>query len=39
MVDIVVLLPGGRCTKIQQLQMTTVHDPNIHNFVGKYFTT
>ena len=35
MVDIVVLLPGGRCTKIQQLQMTTVHDDNIHNFVGK----
>ena len=36
MIDIIVLLPGGRCTKIQQLQMTTVHDANIHNFVGKY---
>ena len=34
-IDIIVLLPGGRCTKIQQLQMTTVHDKNIHNFVGK----
>jgi len=33
MIDIIVLLPGGRCTKIQQLQMTTVHDANIHNFV------
>lgn len=31
--DIVVLLPKGRCTKIQQLQMTTVHDENVHNFV------
>ena len=38
MIDIIVLLPGGRCTKIQQLQMTTVHDANIHNFVGKYVT-
>ena len=35
-IDIIVLLPGGRCTKIQQLQMTTVHDKNIHNFVGKF---
>jgi threonine synthase len=33
MMDIVVLLPKGRCTKIQQLQMTTVHDENVHNFV------
>merc|ERR1719468_1405838 len=33
MIDIVVLLPKNRCTKIQQLQMTTVHDENIHNFV------
>ena len=38
MIDIIVLLPGGRCTKIQQLQMTTVHDAKIHNFVGKYVT-
>ena len=35
MIDIIVLLPKGRCTKIQQLQMTTVKDENIHNFVGK----
>jgi len=31
-VDVVVLLPRGRCTKIQELQMTTVLDDNIHNF-------
>lgn len=35
MIDIIVLLPKGRCTKIQQLQMTTVHDENIHNFAGE----
>ena len=34
-IDIIVLLPKNRCTKIQQLQMTTVHDANVHNFVGK----
>ena len=34
-IDIIVLLPGGRCTKIQQLQMTTVDEKNVHNFVGK----
>ena len=39
MIDIIVLLPKGRCTKIQQLQMTTVHDSNIHNFVGEIFLT
>ena len=33
--DIVVLLPQGRCTKIQELQMTTVLDDNVHNFCGK----
>jgi len=31
-VDVVVLLPTGRCTLIQELQMTTVLDDNIHNF-------
>ena len=34
MIDIIVLLPKDRCTKIQQLQMTTVKDANVHNFVG-----
>ena len=34
--DIIVLLPRGRCTKIQRLQMTTVHDENVHNFDGGY---
>lgn len=28
--DIVVLLPQGRCTKIQELQMTTVIEDNVH---------
>ena len=31
-VDVVVLLPKGRCTKIQELQMTTVLDENVHCF-------
>jgi len=31
-VDVVVLLPKGRCTVIQELQMTTVLEDNIHNF-------
>merc|ERR1719411_1556822 len=31
-VDVVVLLPKGRCTQIQELQMTTVLDDNVHNF-------
>jgi len=31
-VDVVVLLPKGRCTKIQELQMTTVLDNNVHCF-------
>jgi threonine synthase len=31
-VDVVVLLPKGRCTQIQELQMTTVLDENVHNF-------
>ncbi|XP_062602967.1 threonine synthase-like 2 [Saccostrea cucullata] len=29
-VDIVVLLPRGRCSQIQELQMTTVLDDNVH---------
>lgn len=29
-VDTVVLLPHGRCTQIQELQMTTVLDSNVH---------
>jgi len=31
-VDVVVLLPRGRCTLIQELQMTTVLDDNVHCF-------
>jgi len=31
-VDVVVLLPKGRCTEIQELQMTTVLDDNVHCF-------
>ena len=31
-VDVVVLLPKGRCTQIQELQMTTVLDDNVHCF-------
>ncbi|XP_059883370.1 threonine synthase-like 2 isoform X3 [Delphinus delphis] len=31
-VDIIVLLPKGRCTKIQELQMTTVLRENVHVF-------
>ncbi|XP_023343189.1 threonine synthase-like 2 [Eurytemora carolleeae] len=31
-VDVVVLLPKGRCTMIQELQMTTVLEDNVHNF-------
>ncbi|XP_035673866.1 threonine synthase-like 2 isoform X1 [Branchiostoma floridae] len=31
-VDIVVLLPHGRCSSIQELQMTTVLDDNVHVF-------
>jgi len=31
-VDIVVLLPKGRCTEIQERQMTTVISDNVHNF-------
>ncbi|XP_004844607.1 threonine synthase-like 2 isoform X3 [Heterocephalus glaber] len=31
-VDIIVLLPKGHCTKIQELQMTTVLKENVHVF-------
>jgi len=31
-VDVVVLLPHGRCTTIQELQMTTVLEDNVHCF-------
>ncbi|KAF0294792.1 Threonine synthase-like 2 [Amphibalanus amphitrite] len=34
-IDIVVLLPHGRCTEIQELQMTTCIDDNVHVFAGK----
>ena len=34
-VDIIVLLPDGRCSRIQQLQMTTVDEDNVHVFAGK----
>ncbi|TRY76247.1 hypothetical protein TCAL_07996 [Tigriopus californicus] len=33
-VDIIVLLPKGRCTPIQELQMTTVIKDNVHVFAG-----
>ncbi|OWK62439.1 Threonine synthase-like 2 [Lonchura striata] len=33
-VDIFVLLPKGFCTQIQELQMTTVIEDNIHVFTG-----
>lgn len=33
--DIIVLLPQGHCTKIQELQMTTVLEENVHVFGGE----
>ncbi|CAG0879067.1 unnamed protein product [Darwinula stevensoni] len=30
--DIIVLYPKGRCTHVQELQMTTVQSPNVHVF-------
>lgn len=33
--DIIVLLPQGHCTKIQELQMTTVLRKNVHVFGGE----
>lgn len=34
-IDIVVLLPKGWCTKVQELQMTTVGGSNTHVLRGK----
>ena len=34
-IDIVVLLPHGRCTEVQELQMTTCIDDNVHIFAGQ----
>lgn len=34
-IDIIVLLPKGHCTKIQELQMTTVLRENVHVFGGE----
>lgn len=36
-VDIFVLLPKGLCTQIQELQMTTVIEDNVHVFVGWHY--
>ncbi|XP_072353968.1 threonine synthase-like 2 [Scyliorhinus torazame] len=33
-VNIIVLLPSGRCSPIQELQMTTVIEDNVHVFAG-----
>ena len=33
-VDIIVLLPKGRCSNIQEKQMTTVLDDNVHVYRG-----
>ncbi|XP_064420612.1 threonine synthase-like 2 isoform X2 [Latimeria chalumnae] len=33
-VDIIVVLPYGRCTRIQELQMTTVIEDNVHVFAA-----
>uniref|UniRef100_A0A5F8GZH4 Threonine synthase N-terminal domain-containing protein n=1 Tax=Monodelphis domestica TaxID=13616 RepID=A0A5F8GZH4_MONDO len=34
-IDIIVLLPLGLCSKIQELQMTTVIEDNVHVFGGR----
>lgn len=34
-VDIVVMLPRGRCSNIQEKQMTTVIENNVHVIRGK----
>lgn len=34
--DIVVLLPKGHCTLIQELQMTTVLEDNVHVYCGQF---
>lgn len=33
-IDIIVLLPRGRCTPVQELQMTTVLEDNVHVFTA-----
>ena len=33
-VDIIVLLPKSRCSRIQELQMTTVIEDNVHIYRG-----
>lgn len=33
-IDIIVLLPKGFITRVQELMMTTVTDSNIHTFRG-----
>ena len=33
-IDIIVLLPKGRITAIQELQMTTVIEKNVHTYAG-----
>ncbi|XP_070539628.1 threonine synthase-like 2 [Ptychodera flava] len=38
-IDIVVLLPQGRITKIQELMMTTVLDDNVHVMAGENSTS
>ena len=35
--DIIVLYPKGRCTKVQELHMITVMDKNVHVFRGMLF--
>jgi len=35
-VDIIVLLPRGRCTRLQELQMTTAIADNVHVFRGQH---
>ncbi|CAG0879070.1 unnamed protein product [Darwinula stevensoni] len=33
--DIIVLYPKGRCTQVQELQMSTVQSPNVHVFAAE----
>ena len=35
-VDLIVMLPKGRTAKIQELQMTTVIEDNIHVYRGRH---
>ena len=36
LVDIIVLLPKGLCSEIQELMMTTVISDNVHVYRGEY---